>query len=108
MLSDGDMHWAASAWRSGWYEQWVLAEMFGVSISVLGTTYIVLKVAVVGGKSMLQPKDDIEAIEQSLSESAAFLLPLARESSWPCKPELLGWLTMVRDTFGKKDERDIH
>ena len=51
-----------------------------------------LKVAVVGGKSMLQPKDDIEAIEQSLSESAAFLLPLARESSWPCKPELLGWL----------------
>ena len=53
-----------------------------------------LKVAVVGGKSMLQPKDDIEAIEQSLSESAAFLLPLARESSWPCKPELLGWLTM--------------
>ena len=25
---------------------------------------------------MLQPKDDIEAIEQSLSESAAFLLPL--------------------------------
>ena len=61
-----------------------------------------LKVAVVGGKSMLQPKDDIEAIEQSLSESAAFLLPLARESSWPCKPELLGWLTMVRDTFGKK------
>ena len=37
-----------------------------------------LKVAVVGGKSMLQPKDDIEAIEQSLSESAAFLLPLAR------------------------------
>ena len=61
-----------------------------------------LKVAVVGGKSMLQPKDDIEAIEQSLSESAAFLLPLARESSWPCKPELLGWLTMVRDTLARK------
>ena len=35
VLSDGDMHWAASAWRSGWYEQWVLAEMFGVSISSL-------------------------------------------------------------------------
>jgi hypothetical protein len=57
---------------------------------------------------MLQPEDDIEAIKESLSESAAFLLPLARETSWPCKPELLGWLTMVRDTFGKKDERDIH
>ena len=81
--------------------------MFGVSISSLRTTYIVLKVAVVSGKSMLQPKDDIEAIEQSLSESARFSC-LCAESSWPCKPELLGWLTMVRDTFGKKDERDIH
>lgn len=35
VLSDGDMHWAAAAWRSGWYEQWVLAEMFGISISSL-------------------------------------------------------------------------
>ena len=75
---------------------------------VSGTTFIVLKAVAVGGKSMLQPEDDIEAIKESLSESAAFLLPLARETSWPCKPELLGWLTMVRDTFGKKDERDIH
>ena len=68
-----------------------------------------LKAVAVGGKSMQQqPEDDIEAIKESLSESAAFLLPLARETSWPCKPELLGWLTMVRDTFGKKNEREIH
>lgn len=57
---------------------------------------------------MQQPEDDIEAIKQSLSESAAFLLPLARETSWPCKPELLGWLTMVRDTLGVKSEHDVH
>ena len=57
---------------------------------------------------MQQPEDDIEAIKQSLSESAAFLLPLARETTWPCKPELLGWLTMVRDTLGVKNELDIH
>ena len=75
---------------------------------VSGTTFIVLKAVAVGGKSMQQPEDDIEAIKESLSESAAFLLPLARETSWPCKPELLGWLTMVRDTFGKKNERDVH
>ena len=80
MLSDGDMHWAASAWRSGWYEQWVLARCLASLFPVLGTTYIVLKVAVVGGKSMLQPKDDIEAIEQSLSESAAFFSCLLRGS----------------------------
>ena len=82
--------------------------MFGVSISSLRDYIHRAEGRGRWWKSMLQPKDDIEAIEQSLSESAAFLLPLARESSWPCKPELLGWLTMVRDTFGKKDERDIH
>ena len=34
VLSDEDMHLAASAWRSGWYKQSVLAEMMGISISV--------------------------------------------------------------------------
>ena len=35
VLSDEEMHWAASAWRSGWYQQRVLAEMLGISISSL-------------------------------------------------------------------------
>ena len=35
VLSDEDMHLAASAWRSGWYKQSVLAEMMGISISSL-------------------------------------------------------------------------
>lgn len=35
VLSDEEMRWAASAWRSGWYKQCVLAEMFGISISSL-------------------------------------------------------------------------
>ena len=52
--------------------------------------------------------EDIEGIKQILSEAAEFLLPLARETEWPCKPEILGWLTMVRDTFGLRDQEDIH
>lgn len=52
--------------------------------------------------------EDIEGMKEILSLAAEFLLPLARESEWPCRPELMGWLTMVRDTLGKKNERDIH
>lgn len=67
-----------------------------------------LKVVAVGGKSMQQQHEEIEGMKAMLSEAAAFLLPLARETEWPCKPELLGWLTMVRDTFGQRDQLDLH
>lgn len=59
------------------------------------------------GRSM-ERYEDIEGMKEILSLAAEFLLPLARESEWPCRPELMGWLTMVRDTLGKKNERDIH
>lgn len=66
-----------------------------------------MKTAVVGASAM-ERYEDIEGIKQILSEAADFLLPLARETDWPCRPELLGWLTMVRDTFGLRDQDDIH
>lgn len=52
--------------------------------------------------------DDLQDVRESLSEAAAYLLPFAREMDWPCKPELLGWLTMVRDRFGSRTDSDIH
>lgn len=63
-------------------------------------------VAVIG--IVMQKHEDLEEIKQNLSAAAEFLLPLARETEWPCKLELLGWLTMVRDSLGKKSEHDIH
>lgn len=39
VLTDEEMNWAASAWRSGWYQQKTLADMLGVSISSM-TDYI--------------------------------------------------------------------
>ena len=35
VLTDEEMNWAASAWRSGWYQQRTLADMLGISISSL-------------------------------------------------------------------------
>lgn len=52
--------------------------------------------------------EDIDGMKEILSLAAEFLLPLARETGWPCRLELMGWLTMVRDTFGERDQKDIH
>lgn len=56
----------------------------------------------------MQKHDDLQDVKESLSEAAAYLLPLAREMDWPCKPELLGWLTMVRDSLCNRKESETH
>jgi hypothetical protein len=52
--------------------------------------------------------EDLQDVCDSLSEAAACLLPLARDMDWPCKPELLGWLTMVRDSLGNRKKSETH
>jgi hypothetical protein len=62
------------------------------------TTFIGLKVVVVGGKSMERLKDDAELV-QALLDAAELLLPVASATEWPCAPEVAAWLVAIRDTF---------
>lgn len=57
---------------------------------------------------MQQQPDDLDGIKEILVEAAEILLPVAKETDWPCRLELVAWLIAVRDSFGKKNLRDIH
>lgn len=57
---------------------------------------------------MQQQPDDFQAIGYELSAAADFLLPVAKASEWPCRLEIVAWLTAVRETFKDKDDSQLH
>lgn len=54
---------------------------------------------------MQQQSEAFEGLEEALVEAAEFLLPVARATDWPCRLELVAWLTAIRETFS---QRDLH
>lgn len=46
----------------------------------------------------MQPDD--RSLREEVSSAAAFLLPIAEATDWPCRLELVAWLIALRDTFG--------
>lgn len=52
--------------------------------------------------------EELDALQQSVSEAADFLLPIAVATSWPCRIDLIAWLTAVRDSCATRDPVDLH
>lgn len=71
-------------------------------------TYIGLRAVAVGGKNMPPNDSELDAIKQGISEAADFLLPIAVATSWPCRLELVAWLTALRDSYQAKKPLDLH
>lgn len=43
-----------------------------------------------------------DELDQMLADAAEFLLPVAMETDWPCRLEIVAWLIAIRDTFKDK------
>lgn len=56
----------------------------------------------------MSERDDLVELSRSLADAAEALLPLARESSWPCRLEVMAWLTAVRDRLSGLSDQSIH
>ena len=61
---------------------------------------------VIGG--VMSERDDLVELSRSLADAAEALLPLARESSWPFRLEVMAWLTAVRDRLSGLSDQSIH
>ncbi len=57
---------------------------------------------------MQQLPEDLQEIGCELSAAADFLLPVAHASDWPSRPQIVAWLTAVRETFKDKNDSQLH
>ena len=57
---------------------------------------------------MQHTDEEFDALQQSVAEAADLLLPVAVATSWPCRTDLIAWLTAIRDSCEKRIAGELH